>query len=444
MKIATHLNTRRFAKIIILCLFTVIATAEASLLLDRIVAVVEDDVITASELQERINVIKAQAGDQAALPDEATLTEQVLQRMIVERLQVKWGERRGITIDDNSLDQAMRNLAERNRLDLDQFRSALLQQGIDYIAFRDQVRTEMTIGQVIRRAVESNIQVSPSEIDALLESQQGSLDTDAEYRIAHILIQLPQDPTPDNIEVAKTKIEKLHKRALEGESFTQLAIANSQAQDALEGGDLGWRNKNQLPGVFSRNLSNMNPGDISDILRSGSGFHIFRVLDMRGNDRVMVNQVLSRHILIRTNAVRSDEQVRRDLSSLRSRIINGEDFAELARAHSEDPGSASKGGELGWSAPSVFAPAFREVTETIPVNEVSEPFKSQFGWHILQVMDKREHDNSDEARRNQARDFIRQRKLSEEPSYGYDNFVMKVMWKTDLPRILSNQHRHAL
>tara|TARA_R110002049_G_scaffold252264_2_gene427407 strand:- start:129626 stop:130939 length:1314 start_codon:yes stop_codon:yes gene_type:complete len=414
MKIATHLNTRRFAKIIILCLFTVIATAEASLLLDRIVAVVEDDVITASELQERINVIKAQAGDQAALPDEATLTEQVLQRMIVERLQVKWGERRGITIDDNSLDQAMRNLAERNRLDLDQFRSALLQQGIDYIAFRDQVRTEMTIGQVIRRAVESNIQVSPSEIDALLESQQGSLDTDAEYRIAHILIQLPQDPTPDNIEVAKTKIEKLHKRALEGESFTQLAIANSQAQDALEGGDLGWRNKNQLPGVFSRNLSNMNPGDISDILRSGSGFHIFRVLDMRGNDRVMVNQVLSRHILIRTNAVRSDEQVRRDLSSLRSRIINGEDFAELARAHSEDPGSASKGGELGWSAPSVFAPAFREVTETIPVNEVSEPFKSQFGWHILQVMDKREHDNSDEARRNQARDFIRQRKLSEE------------------------------
>ena len=416
MKIATHLSTKFVLQIFIICLYlcTVISSAQASLLIDRIVAVVENDVITASELRERINVIKAQAGDQAKLPDEASLTEQVLQRMIVERLQVEWGARRGITVDDISLDQAMRNLAERNQLNLDQFRSALLQQGIDYVAFRDQVRTEMTIGQVVRRAVESNIQVSPSEIDTLLESQQGSLDNNAEYRIAHILIQLPQDPTPSDIDAAKTKIEDIHKRSLEGESFTQLAIANSQAQDALEGGDLGWRNKNQLPGVFSRELSNMKPGDISETLRSGSGFHIFRIIDIRGNDRVMVNQVLSRHILIRTNAVRSDEQVRRDLLALRSRIVSGEDFAELALAHSEDPGSASKGGELGWSAPSVFAPSFREVVESIPINDISEPFKSRFGWHILQVTDKREHDNSEEARRNQARDFIRERKLSEE------------------------------
>ena len=375
---------------------------------------VESDVITASELRERINVIKAQAGDKTRLPDEASLSEQVLQRMIIERLQVEWGQRRGITTDDISLDQAMRNLAERNQLSLDQFRNAILQQGIDYVAFRDQVRTEMTIGQVVRRAVESNIQVSPSEIDRLLESQKDALDTNVEYRIAHILIQLPQDPTPSDIEAAKIKIDSLHKRAVEGESFTQLATANSQAQDALEGGDLGWRNKDQLPGVFSRQLANMKPGDISETLRSGSGFHIFRILDMRGNDRVMVNQVLSRHILIRTNAVRNDEQASRDLASLRSRILNGEDFAELARAHSEDPGSASKGGELGWTAPSVFAPSFRDVVESTPTNEISQPFKSQFGWHILQVLDKREHDNSDEARRDQARDFIRQRKLSEE------------------------------
>lgn len=416
MKIAIHSNTKVLVQIIIICffLFAVINTAQASLLIDRIVAVVENDVITASELRERINVIKAQAGDQSKLPGEARLTEQVLQRMIVERLQVEWGQRRGISIDDASLNQAMRNLAQRNQLNLDEFRSALLQQGIDYIAFRDQIRTEMAIGQVVRRAVESNIQVSPSEINTLLESQQGALDTNAEYRIAHILIQLAQDPTPSDIETAKTKIESLHHRAIEGESFTQLAIANSQAQDALEGGDLGWRNKNQLPGVFSRQLSTMKPGGISETLRSGSGFHIFRILDIRGNDRVMVNQVLSRHILIRTNAVRSDEQVKQDLTSLRSRIINGENFAELARAHSEDPGSASKGGELDWSDPGVFAPAFRDVIESIPANEISEPFRTQFGWHILQVMDKREHDNSDEARRTQARDFIRERKLSEE------------------------------
>ncbi len=416
MKIATHLNTKTTLLIIIICFYLCIAisTAQASLLIDRIVAVVESDVITASELRERINVIKAQAGDKAKLPDEATLTEQVLQRMIIERLQVDWGQRRGITIDDISLDQAMRNLAQRNQLTLDEFRSALLQQGIDYISFRDQVRTEMAIGQVVRRAVESTIQVSSSEIDTLLEGKQGALDSNAEYRIAHILIQLPQDPTPSDLDTAKTKIENIHELALKGDSFTQLAIANSQAQDALEGGDLGWRNKDQLPGVFSRQLSKMKPGDISEVLRSESGFHIFRILDMRGNERVMVNQVLARHILIRTNAVRSDEQAKQNLVSLRSRIVNGNDFADLALAHSEDPGSASKGGDLGWTAPSKFAPAFRDAIESTPINDISEPFKSQFGWHILQVMDKREHDNSEEARRNQARDFIRQRKLSEE------------------------------
>jgi len=417
MKIKIHSNTKAFILIVSICytLLCFASISHASLLVDRIVAVVENDVVTETELLERINVIKAQAGDQANLPDDATLADQVLQRIIIERLQVEWGERRGITIDDISLDQAMRNLAQRNRLNLDEFRSALLQQGIDYVAFRDQVRTEMTIAQVQQRAVESNIQVSPKEIDDLLASQSDSLDSNAEYRIAHILIQLPQDPTPEDIETGRAKIEELHARAISGEeSFTQLAIANSQAQDALEGGDLGWRNKDQLPGVFARQLSNMKPGDISKTLRSSSGFHIFRILDKRGEERVMVDQVLSRHILIKTNAVKTDEEARRDLRSLRSRIVNGEDFSELARAHSEDPGSASKGGELGWLAPSVFAPSFREVAESIPVNEISEPFKSRFGWHIMQVMDKREHDNSAEARRSQARDFIRQRKLSEE------------------------------
>ena len=416
MKIKTHSFINYFLTALVLYSYIglELKPTQASLLIDRIVAVVENDVITEGELRERINVIRAQAGGQADLPSDDVLAEQVLQRIIIERLQIEWGERRGITVDDISLDQAMRNLAQRNRMDLDQFRDALLRQGIDYIAFRDQVRTEMTIGQVVRRAVESNIQISDKEIDVLLESQQGQLDSNAEFRIAHILIQLPQDPSPEDIDTAKAEIEELHTRAIDGESFTQLAIAHSQAQDALEGGDLGWRNKNQLPTVFSRQLVNMKPGDISKVLRSASGFHVFRILDMRGNERVMVKQVLARHILIRTNAVRSDDEVEQDLTNLRTRIVNGEDFAELARAHSEDPGSASNGGELGWLAPSAFVPAFREVSETISLNDVSEPFKSRFGWHILQVLDKREHDNSVEARRNEAREFLRQRKIGEE------------------------------
>ncbi len=417
MKIEILLNINKAILLTSLCCMVVFATqsSHASLLVDRIVAVVENDVITESELLERINVIKAQAGDKANLPNEATLAEQVLQRMIIEKLQIDWGKRRGITIDDISLDQAMRNLAQRNRMGLDDFRQALIKQGIDYIAFRDQVRTEMTISQVQRRAIESNIQVSPNEIDDLLTNQSESLNANTEYRLAHILIQLPQDPTPQDIEQGQAQINELYDQAVSGkESFTQLAIAHSQAQDALEGGDLGWRNRSQLPGVFARQLNNMKPGDVSKPLRSGSGFHIFRILDIRGEEKVMVDQVFSRHILIKTTAVKSDQEARSDLNSLRSRILSGEDFSQLARAHSEDPGSASSGGELGWLAPSVFAPAFRDVAETIPVNEISEPFKSRFGWHILQVLDKREHDNSLEAKRNQARDFIRQRKVSEE------------------------------
>ena len=397
-----------------LCLLLFSTFVVASLLVDRIVAVVENDIITENELLERINVIRAQAGDQSNLPSEDVLAEQVLNRMILERLQVEWGQRRGVEIDDLSLDQAMRNLAQRNRMDLDQFRSALLQQGIDYVAFRNQVRTEMLIGQVTRRAVETNVQISDKEIDALIESQQNSLNSNTEYRLAHILIQLPTDPTPEDIAKSKSEIEDIRSKVVGGESFTQLAISHSQAQDALEGGDLGWRNRNQMPEIFAQQLSKMQPGDISKVLRSGSGFHIFRILDVRGNDRVMVEQLLARHILIRTNAIRDDREVEQDLQVLRARIVNGEDFAELARVHSEDPASAVNGGDLGWLAPSVFAPSFREVATKIAVKDVSQPFKSRFGWHILQVLDKREHDNSTEARRNEAREFLRQRKIEEE------------------------------
>jgi peptidyl-prolyl cis-trans isomerase SurA len=414
MKIETHL----FIKIICLAasvaFINLFSLSYASLLLDRIVAVVESDVVTESELNERMSVIKAQAGPETNLPSDDILAEQVLQRIIIERLQVDWGERRGITIDDLSLDQAMRNLAQRNNMDLNQFREALTRQGIDYVTFREQVRTEMTIAQARRRAVESTVQVSDKEIDALLESQQGNLNKNTEYRLAHILIQLPQDPSPDEIEVAKTEIDDIRQKAVDGDSFTQLAISYSQADDALEGGDLGWRNANQLPAIFQRQLVTMQPGDISEVIRSGSGFHVFRILDMRGQESNMVEQVLVRHILIRVNEVRTDDEVETDLYNLRDRIINGDDFGELARAHSEDPGSSVNGGEVGWASPSVFAPAFRDVTESLELNTISLPFKSRFGWHILEVMDRREHDNSAAAIREEARDYLRSRKIAEE------------------------------
>lgn len=412
MKIVTPTLTK-LAQALLLSL-ALNGAAYAEILIDTIAAVVEDSVITENELLQRMAVIRAQAGDQAQFPSDDIFTEQVLNRMISERLQMTWGERRGIEIDQPALDRAMQGLAERNRMTLEEFRQTLLKQRINYIAFREQVRTEMFIGQVRRRAVESKIQVSDQEINTLLEQQQKNPSIDLEYRIAHILIQLPIDPTPEQLQQAQTKINEVEQLAQKGDSFTQLAISYSQSQDALEGGDLGWRNRDQLPTIFSDQLGNMAAGDLSKIVRSPNGLHLFKIIDTRGNETVLIAQMRSRHILLRTNAVRSDADALRDLTSLRTRIINGADFSELARANSDDPGTAVNGGVLDWVAPDALAPAFRDTAAKLSIGQVSEPFKSRFGWHILEVLERRQHDNSKDAQREAARNTIRQRKVEEE------------------------------
>jgi len=412
MKIVTPTLTK-LAQALLLSL-ALNGAAYAEILIDTIAAVVEDSVITENELLQRMAVIRAQAGDQAQFPSDDIFTEQVLNRMISERLQMTWGERRGIEIDQPALDRAMQGLAERNRMTLEEFRQTLLKQRINYIAFREQVRTEMFIGQVRRRAVESKIQVSDQEINTLLEQQQKNPSIDLEYRIAHILIQLPIDPTPEQLQQAQTKINEVEQLAQKGDSFTQLAISYSQSQDALEGGDLGWRNRDQLPAIFSDQLGNMAAGDLSKIVRSPNGLHLFKIIDTRGNETVLIAQMRSRHILLRTNAVRSDADALRDLTSLRTRIINGADFSELARANSDDPGTAVNGGVLDWVAPDALAPAFRDTAAKLSIGQVSEPFKSRFGWHILEVLERRQHDNSKDAQREAARNTIRQRKVEEE------------------------------
>ncbi len=412
MKIVTPTLTK-LAQALLLSL-ALNGAAYAEILIDTIAAVVEDSVITENELLQRMAVIRAQAGDQAQFPSDDIFTEQVLNRMISERLQMTWGERRGIEVDQPSLDRAMQGLAERNRMTLEEFRQTLVKQRIDYIAFRDQVRTEMFIGQVRRRAVESKIQISDKEINEFLEQQKNNPTIDLEYRIAHILIQLPLDPTPEQLKQAQTKINEVEQLAQRGDSFTQLAISYSQSQDALEGGDLGWRNRNQLPAIFADQLGDMTAGDLSKVVRSPSGLHLFKIIDTRGNETVMIAQMRSRHILLRTNAVRSDDDALRDLSSLRSRIVNGADFSELARANSDDPGTAVNGGVLDWVAPDALAPAFRDTAAKLSIGQVSEPFKSRFGWHILEVLERRQHDNSEDARRAEARSTLRQRKVEEE------------------------------
>ena len=393
--------------------FTSTATTK---LLDRIVAVVENDVIMESELRQRASVIMKQfEGNPEAIPPQDVLIEQILQRLITERLQLQLAEQRGIQVDELSLDQAMRNLAKRNRMTLEQFRETLLKQGLDYIAYRDQVRNEMLLDQLRRRTIGGRIQISDSEVEELVTKvDKDLLKKEYEYNIAHILIAVPETPEPGQIEKAQHRASLVHDRARAGNNFSQLAIAASDAQDALQGGELGWRNKTQLPEIFTQQIDGMKTGDISKIGQSAAGYHIFKVLDRRAIENTMVNQVLARHILIRTNALVNDKEAERKLKDLKARIENGDDFEELARANSEDTGSAVNGGNMDWSVSSNFVPKFKEIVDELEPRTISAPFKSRFGWHIVEVLDKREHDNSQEAMRSEAREQIRQRKFEEE------------------------------
>ena len=404
-----------FALLLTTCL-SVLAMQVQAKLLDRIVAVVESDVIMESELRQRLAVLVKQfEGNPEALPPQDVLVDQILQRLIIERLQLQLAEQRGIQIDDLSLDQAMRNLAKRNRMTLEQFRQVLVSQGLDYVAYRDQVRNEMVLEQLRRRTIGNSVQVSESEIEELVKkSNTDLLKKEYEYHVAHILIAVPENPKPGQIERSQHRAALVYDRAKAGNDFTKLAIAASDAQDALEGGDLGWRNKAQLPKVFLEQIEEMQEGDVSRIGKSPAGFHIFKVVNRRAIENTMVDQVLARHILVRTNALLNDEAAERKLKELKSRIERGDDFGELAKAHSDDTGSAVNGGKMDWSVSSNFVPKFKEVVDELEPNVICEPFQSRFGWHIVEVLDKRKHDNSQEAMRAEAREIIRQRKIEEE------------------------------
>ena len=391
-------------------------SSSTAIALDRIVAVVEDDIIMESELSQRIQVLVQQFNqNRGALPPDDVLIEQVLQRLIVERLQLQLAEHRGIRIDVLSLDQAMRNLAKRNNMNLEQFRNVLLQQGLDYVAFRSQVRNEMILEQLRQRVIDQNIQVSDSEVEELIaRANKDLLEKQYEYHIAHILIAVPEGPKPEEIKNAADRSAAVYERAISGSNFTQLAIAASDAQDALQGGDLGWRNRAQLPQIFLQQIDQMSSGDISKISQSPAGFHIFKLLDKRQTQDTIVNQVQARHILIRTNAMLSDESAGKKLKDIKSRIEKGEEFDDLAREYSEDHGSAINGGRLEWAVSSNFVPKFQEVVDSLEIDQISEPFRTQYGWHIVQLLGKRRHDNTQEAMRAKAREQIRQRKIEEE------------------------------
>ncbi|WP_006787277.1 peptidylprolyl isomerase [Thiorhodospira sibirica] len=383
--------------------------------LDHIVAVVEEDVIMASELRQRMQLIAQQIQTRGGLlPDEAILIRQVAERLALERLQLQEARRIGIRIDDLTLNNAVEAIARDNQLSLPEFREQLLAQGLNFAQFREQVRDELTIAQLRRRQVENRIQVTEQEIDDLIASESGAIDSGMQYRLQHILVALPEGASPQDIQSARAKAEALRQEAQAGADFTELALRASSSQHALEGGDLGWRGAAQIPTLFARHVVLMRVGDISEVVRSPSGFHLIRLAERRGGERANITQIRARHILIQPSEILSDTEARERLLVLRQRILDGDDFATLAQAHSQDRGSALRGGDLGFISPGELVPEFEQTIAQLSPGVLSEVFKSAFGWHLAEVLEYRQHDGSRELMRNQAREIIRERKREDE------------------------------
>lgn len=388
--------------------------AQALTLVDRIVAVVNKEVITYSELNEAVGMAERQLSRQGTpAPDRPVLERQMLERLILDKAQVQMARETGLRIDEVQIDRAVERIAQTNKLTLADFRKALEQDGVAFDTFRNDVRQQMVMARLREREVDNKVQVTESEVDLFLE-QMKARPANAEYNIAHILVRVPEQASPERIKEARTRAEAALAEASAGSSFARLAASYSDAPDALQGGALGWRSHERLPELFANALAGMQAGDVSQILRSPAGFHILKLNEKRGaGGEAAVVQTRIRHILIRTNEMVSEADARRRLLDLRERIVSGgTDFGELARANSDD-GTAARGGELDWVFPGDTVPEFEQAYEQLKVGEVSQPVRTPFGYHLIQVLERRSGDASLERKRLQARQAIRDRKAEE-------------------------------
>lgn len=380
---------------------------------DRIVAVVGDEVITQYDLRQRYaSALKQLQKQNTNLPPQDVLERQLLERMIMDRVQMQFARETGLKVDDAQLDQAMTRIAANNKLTPQQFRLALEKDGVNYATFREEIRGELTMVRLREREVEGKILVSDGEVDLYL-ANQASTGANEEYQLAHILLRAPESASPEQLQKLKLRGEQALKRAKEGASFAELAASYSDAPDALQGGDIGLRPLDRLPQLYAETAARMQPGDVSDLLRSSAGFHIIKLLAKRGGSGpVSVQQTHARHILIRVNEIVSETEARRKMENLRERLVNGGDFAELARLYSQD-GSAGKGGDLGWVSPGDTVPEFERAMDALKDNELSPVVQTPFGMHLIQVLERRQRDVSEERKRAVARQALRERRLDE-------------------------------
>lgn len=383
---------------------------------DRIVAVVEDGIILESELNRQAASVKARlAASNTPLPGDDIIRRQVLERLIIDKLQRQLADRSNIRIDDQTLHNSMVEIAQRNNLSLDEFRQALQAEGIRYEDFVEEMRNELIIRRLRDQFVTSQVKVSDREVEHYLETQdQPEGGRNVQYHVGHILIATPDGASSSQIQDARERAEGIIAELEEGGDFSQLAIRYSNGAQALAGGDLGWRTLGQIPSLLAEKVIHMQEGGIAGPIHSPSGFHIIKLLVRKGGGKHITTETHVRHILLKTSELFNDEDAQNRLLNYKKRIGEGADFAALARAHSDDKGSGLKGGDLGWVTPGTLVPAFEAAMNALAIDQLSGPTQTQFGWHLIQALGRRERDDTSEHKKAQAREAIRQRKIEEE------------------------------
>ncbi len=390
--------------------------ASRGTLLDSIVAVVNDGIVLGSDLDQQMRVISDRIEQQGQqLPPRNILRQQVLERLVLQELQMQRASRLGLKVPDETLNEALTEVAARNGIKFSDLPAALEQQGIDYRNYREEVRREMTLSQLRQRDVYSRIYLSPRELEQCMAKRKSSPDADREYNIGHILVSVPSSATAEQIAERTARAQGIFERARRGEDFAQLAVSYSDAGTALEGGQLGWRKAGQLPSFAADAIPKLQVGEVTEPIRTPSGLHIFKVQESRGAQQAsLVSQTHARHILMQTNAIEDDETVRLKLSEIRKRVLAGESFETIASVTSTDPGSAAKGGDLGWAGPGSFVPEFEKQLDALDENEISQPFKTTYGWHIVQLLGRRTYDATDDVLRNRCAGQLREARADEE------------------------------
>ncbi len=383
--------------------------------LDRVVAIVNDGVVLESELNERVSTIRNQLRlEGQSVPPQNVLRRQLLDRMVTNEIQLQRAERAGIRVGEEQVNNAVANIARQNDMSLDEFARAITREGINFETFREEVREQIILEQVRQREVHARINITEREVDNFLENLAARGGEDDQFRLRHILLALPENPSQEQVREKRRLGEQLLERARAGENFRDLAIAHSDGQQALEGGDLGWRRRTELPTLFVDVADDISQGETSDLIRSPSGFHLVYMDERRGGEPVMVEEIRARHILMRPGEVMTEDEVVQRLRELARRAQAGEDLGELAPSFSEDSGSAARGGDLGWIRPGDTVSEFEQELREMRPGDIRGPFQTRFGWHVVEVTDRRRRDMTDEARRNEARRAIFQRKAEEE------------------------------